>query len=171
MAKTGTIAKTGIKRQKGFLYFIDRKGDISCVPMRNLGKKGGVRKVLRVGIKKRPNYMYFVNKTGNICEVKMSRMGAKKKQKSQLAKPSVKYLVYVQKKGQRIVNRAKKILLAKKGRNFSLGIPGRYDQEYGIVLSYEAKSSTQYTPTKKFIKLAGPASKVRVVNKVPKKYR
>jgi hypothetical protein len=171
MANMSVVAKTGVKREKGFLYFVDKRGDISCVPMRNLGMRGGVRKVVRVGVKKKPNKMYFVNKQGNICEVGMSRDGAKKKSKSKLAKPSIKYLVYLQKKGLNAVNRAKKILLAEKGRNFVISTPGKQSGEYGVVLSYEAKTSTQYRPTKKFVKLAGPASNVRIVNKVPKKYQ
>jgi hypothetical protein len=39
------------------------------------------------------------------------------------------------------------------------------------VLSYEAKVSTQYAPTEKFVKLAEPANNVRLVNKVPRKYQ
>jgi hypothetical protein len=168
MTKATTIAKTKIKRQKGFLYFVDKKGDISCVPMRNSGIKGSVSKVEQVGIRKKPNYMYFVDKSGNVCEVKMSRQGAKKK--ARLAKPTVKYIVYSQKKNNGI-SRAKKILLASRGRNFKLAAPGTHSKDYGVVLSYEAKISTQYQPTQKFIKLAGPASKARLVNKVPKKYK
>ncbi|MBW2994834.1 hypothetical protein KY312_00630, partial [Candidatus Woesearchaeota archaeon] len=115
--------------------------------------------------------MYYVNKNGNVCEVCMSRAGAKSKSKSMLAKPSTRYLVYQQRKGQRIVNRSKKIMLASKCRNFSLSAPGKHSSEYGIVLSYEAKTSTQYRNTKKFVKLAGPAINIRLVNKVPKKYK
>ena len=33
------VIKLGIKRQKGYLYFIDKKGDVSCAKMKRGGKK------------------------------------------------------------------------------------------------------------------------------------
>ncbi|MBW3012431.1 hypothetical protein KY311_04550 [Candidatus Woesearchaeota archaeon] len=168
MAKTNVVANAGVTREKGFLYFVDKQGDVSRAPMRNSGKKGGVQKVAKVGVKKKSGCMYFVDKSGNVCEVQMSRDGAKKKAK--LAKPSVKFVVYSQKKGNRVVNRSKKILLAEKGRNYNLALPNKKNGVYGVVLNYEAKVSTQYAQTAKFIKLAAPAVNVRLVNKVPKKY-
>jgi len=38
------VAKVGVKRQKGFLYFIDKKGDVSCAKMVRGGKKKKKRK-------------------------------------------------------------------------------------------------------------------------------
>jgi hypothetical protein len=165
------LAKTGIKREQGYLYFVDKKGDISSVPMRNIGINEGIKKVAAVGIQKKPNHLYFVNKEGDICEVKMSRDGAKKKQKTDLAKPSTKFIVYIQKNSSGNLYRAKKILLAEKGRNFCIASPSKQGSDYGVVLSYEAKSNTRYRKTDKFIKLAGPALNVRVVNKIPQKYK
>lgn len=37
------VCKVGIKRQKGYLYFVDKKGDVSCAKM----KRGGTRKKRR----------------------------------------------------------------------------------------------------------------------------
>lgn len=34
------LVKLGIKRQKGYLYYIDKKGDVSCAKM----KRGGTKK-------------------------------------------------------------------------------------------------------------------------------
>ena len=33
------VAKVGIKKEKGFLYFIDKNGDISCAQMVRGGQK------------------------------------------------------------------------------------------------------------------------------------
>jgi hypothetical protein len=33
------VAKCGIKRKEGYLYFIDKKGDVSCAKMKRGGKK------------------------------------------------------------------------------------------------------------------------------------
>ena len=35
------VAKAGIKRKSGYLYFIDKQGDISCAKMARGGSKGG----------------------------------------------------------------------------------------------------------------------------------
>jgi hypothetical protein len=34
------VAKCGIKRKEGYLYFLDKKGDVSCAKM----KRGGTKK-------------------------------------------------------------------------------------------------------------------------------
>ncbi|MFC1754871.1 hypothetical protein ACFL96_16000 [Thermoproteota archaeon] len=76
------VAKVGIKRKEGYLYFIDKKGDISCAKMARGKKKGGKpQKVEKVGVKKKKGYLYFVDKKGNVSCAKMVRGGRKKKKK------------------------------------------------------------------------------------------
>jgi hypothetical protein len=36
MSKTEKIAKVGIKKEAGWLYFVDKQGDISKAKMRNV---------------------------------------------------------------------------------------------------------------------------------------
>lgn len=43
MAKTSKVAKVGIKKEAGFLYYVDRQGDVSRVLM----QRGGVRRSAR----------------------------------------------------------------------------------------------------------------------------
>ena len=62
MARTTVVAETGVKREQGFLYFVDKQGDVSKAPMRNSGVKGSVQKVAKVGVKKKQGCMYFVDK-------------------------------------------------------------------------------------------------------------
>ena len=39
------VAKTGIKKESGYLYFIDKNGDVACAEMSRAGRKTGkVRK-------------------------------------------------------------------------------------------------------------------------------
>ena len=38
------VMKCGIKKEKGYLYFIDKKGDISCAQMARGRKKGKGKK-------------------------------------------------------------------------------------------------------------------------------
>ena len=76
------VAKCGIKRQKGYLYFIDKKGDISMAKMARGKKKGGSpKKVHKVGVKKKKGYLYFVDKKGDVSMAKMVRGGRKKKRR------------------------------------------------------------------------------------------
>jgi hypothetical protein len=76
------VAKVGIKKEDGYLYFVDKNGDISRAKMARAGKKGGAReKVAKVGVKKEDGYLYFVDKNGDISRAKMVRKGKGKKRK------------------------------------------------------------------------------------------
>jgi hypothetical protein len=74
------VAKLGIKRQKGYLYYVDKKGDVSCAKMARGKKKGGSpKKVAKAGIKRKKGYLYFIDKKGDISCAKMKRGGKKKR--------------------------------------------------------------------------------------------
>ena len=75
------ISKTGIKREKGFLYFVNKKGDVAKVAMKRAGKKANKKQtvVAKAGIKRKPGYLYYIDKRGNVAEAKMARGGKKKK--------------------------------------------------------------------------------------------
>jgi 20S proteasome alpha/beta subunit len=74
------LMKVGIKREKGYLYYVDKNGDISSAKMARGGKKGGSpKKVAKVGIKRETGFLYFVDKDGDVSSAKMVRGGAKKK--------------------------------------------------------------------------------------------
>ena len=76
------VAKVGIKKEKGYLYFVDKHGDISCAKMARGNKKGGsAKKVAKVGIKKQSGYLYFIDKQGDISCAQMVRGGKKKAKK------------------------------------------------------------------------------------------
>ena len=68
------IAKAGVKRVAGYLYFIDKQGDVARSPMARGGKKGGKReKVAKVGVDKEKGYLYFLDKQGDVARAKMVR--------------------------------------------------------------------------------------------------
>ncbi|OGX24307.1 MAG: hypothetical protein A3J51_05265 [Omnitrophica WOR_2 bacterium RIFCSPHIGHO2_02_FULL_45_21] len=74
------VKKAGIKRQEGYLYFVDKHGDISRAKMARGGKKGGkIEKVVKVGVEKKSGYLYFVDKQGDVSCAKMVRGGKRKK--------------------------------------------------------------------------------------------
>ena len=70
-----TIAKVGVKKEAGFLYFVDKEGDIGRAQMargqRDTGKRS--EKVVKVGVKKERGFLYFVNGKGDIARSKMQR--------------------------------------------------------------------------------------------------
>ena len=76
------VMKVGIKRKKGYLYFIDKKGDVSCAKMARGKSKGGhPQKVAKCAIKKKKGYLYFVDKKGDVSCAKMVRGGRRKKKR------------------------------------------------------------------------------------------
>lgn len=76
------LVKLGIKRESGYLYYIDKQGDVSCAKMARGSKKGGSpKKVEKCGIKREKGYLYFVDKQGDVSCAVMKRGGKKKKKK------------------------------------------------------------------------------------------
>jgi len=74
------VQKVGVTRESGFLYYIDKQGDVSRAIMARGGKKGGKpKKVEKVGIKKEKGYLYFLDKKGDISRAAM--VNAKKKKR------------------------------------------------------------------------------------------
>jgi hypothetical protein len=70
------VVKLGIKRQKGYLYYLDKRGNVSCAKMARGKKKGGSPKmVAKCGIKRKEGYLYFVDKKGDVSCAKMKRGG------------------------------------------------------------------------------------------------
>ncbi|MBI4348433.1 MAG: hypothetical protein HY553_16440 [Elusimicrobia bacterium] len=66
------VAKAGVKREEGFLYYIDKQGDVSRAKMARGGKKGGKpEKVSKLGVKKESGYLYFLDKKGDVSRAKM----------------------------------------------------------------------------------------------------
>jgi len=75
------IEKTEVKRAKGYLYYVDKKGNVARVNMKRQGKpyRKKIETVAKVGIKRKIGYLYYIDKKGNVCEAKMQRGGKKKK--------------------------------------------------------------------------------------------
>lgn len=73
------VAKVGVQKESGYLYFVDKDGDVARARMARGGKKGGkAEKVERCGVAKEAGYLYFVDKDGDVSHAKMAR-GRKRK--------------------------------------------------------------------------------------------
>ena len=75
------VNKCGVKRAKGFLYFLDKKGNVARVQMKRAGKKTSKKQevVAKTGIKRKNGFLYYIDKKGDVCEAKMKRGGTRKK--------------------------------------------------------------------------------------------
>lgn len=74
------VAKTNVRKAAGYLYFLDKDGNVARAKMSRAGrKKGKVKKevVARPRVKKVSGYLYFIDKKGNVARAKMAR-GRKK---------------------------------------------------------------------------------------------
>lgn len=70
------VAKVGVKKQSGYLYFIDKHGNVARAKMSRAGRKKGKAKieaVAKTGVKKEKGYLYFIDKKGNVSRAKMAR--------------------------------------------------------------------------------------------------
>ncbi|KAF0127804.1 MAG: hypothetical protein FD189_1254 [Elusimicrobia bacterium] len=74
------VMKLHVKREDGFLYYIDKQGDVSRAKMARGGKKGGKpSKVAKAGVKKEEGFLYFLDKAGDVSRAKMVNAGKGKK--------------------------------------------------------------------------------------------
>ena len=78
------VAKVGVKKEDGYLYFVDKNGNVARAKMSRGGRKKGkarVEVVSKIGVKKKSGYLYFIDKNGDVSAAKMARGGRKKKRR------------------------------------------------------------------------------------------
>ena len=76
------VAKAGVKREKGYLYFLDKNGNVARAKMVKGGGKHGRQRqevVARTGVKRQQGYLYFIDKQGDVSMAKMNRGGKRKR--------------------------------------------------------------------------------------------
>src|SRR5687767_3359265 len=87
-----TVAKSGITREKGYLYFL-RGADIYKTPMKRAGGPsvaGKEEKVYSGNFKREDGYLYFITKEGNVARAKRAVGGQKRKKTKAAKKPTAK---------------------------------------------------------------------------------
>jgi hypothetical protein len=76
------VAKVGIKRKKGYLYYVDKKGNVVETKMaRGKSKGGGGKVIARPSVKKVSGYLYFIDKRGDVSRAKMLVGGKRRKKR------------------------------------------------------------------------------------------
>lgn len=76
------VAKAGVKREKGYLYFLDKNGNVARAKMVKGGGKHGKQRqevIARTNVKRQNGYLYFIDKQGDVAMAKMNRGGKRKR--------------------------------------------------------------------------------------------
>ena len=72
------VKTCGVKKESGYLYYLDKQGDVSRSKMARAGKGGGnAEKVVTAGVTRESGFLYFIDKDGDVSRAKMAR-GRKK---------------------------------------------------------------------------------------------
>ncbi len=66
------VARVGVQREKGFMYFLGQDGDIWRAGMTNSERNGVPKhKIAKVGVEREQGYLYFIDKQGDVSRAKM----------------------------------------------------------------------------------------------------
>ncbi len=78
------VAKAGVKKEKGYLYFVDKKGNVARAKMARGGRNKGKQRqevVAKTSVKREKGYLYFIDGKGDVSRAKMARGGRKAKKR------------------------------------------------------------------------------------------
>jgi len=77
------VCKHSVKREPGYLYFVNKQGHCARVKMKRPGTKGSFKQEVlhHCGVKRQSGMLYYIDKQGYTAAAKMARGGRKKKAK------------------------------------------------------------------------------------------
>ena len=68
------VKTTGVTKEKGYLYYLDKNGDVSRSKMARGADKGGNAEVVeKCGVTRESGWLYFIDKDGDVSKAKMAR--------------------------------------------------------------------------------------------------
>lgn len=68
------VKKVGVKKDKGFLYYLGKDGNVWRSEMARAGKGGGnATKIADAGVKRQEGWLYYVDTDGDVARSKMAR--------------------------------------------------------------------------------------------------
>ena len=68
------VEKTGLSKEKGYLYYLDKNGDVARSKMARGADKGGNAEVVeKCGVTRESGWLYFIDKDGDVSKAKMAR--------------------------------------------------------------------------------------------------
>lgn len=68
------VKSTGVSKEKGYLYYLGKDGNVWRSKM-SRGKKGGgnAEQVASAGVQREGGYLYFIDKNGDVSRSPMAR--------------------------------------------------------------------------------------------------
>ena len=69
------VAKTGVSKGAGYLYYLGKDGNVWRTKMARGGKKtgGGPEKGADAGVSREDGFLYYIDKGGNVARSPMAR--------------------------------------------------------------------------------------------------
>ncbi|SVB79522.1 uncharacterized protein METZ01_LOCUS232376 [marine metagenome] len=68
------VKNTGVTKQSGYLYYLDKNGNVSRTKMARGANKGGSPEVVaNAGVRRESGWLYFIDKDGDVSRAKMAR--------------------------------------------------------------------------------------------------
>ena len=76
MATQTKVKTTGVTKEKGWLYYLGKDGNVWRSRMARGNEKGGdANKVADAGVTRDKGWLYFIDKGGDVAKVPMARGG------------------------------------------------------------------------------------------------
>jgi hypothetical protein len=68
------VKKVGIEKKKGYLYYLDKNGDVSRSKMARGSDKGGTAELVKkTSITREKGFLYYIDKDGDVSKSPMAR--------------------------------------------------------------------------------------------------
>ena len=68
------VKTTGVTKESGFLYYLDKNGNVSRTKMARGATRGGTPEVVaKAGVHRESGWLYFIDKEGDVSRAKMAR--------------------------------------------------------------------------------------------------
>ena len=68
------VKNTGVTKQSGYLYYLDKNGNVSRTRMARGANKGGSPEVVtNAGVRRESGWLYFIDKDGDVSRARMAR--------------------------------------------------------------------------------------------------
>ena len=68
------VKSTGVSKEKGYLYYLGKNGNVWRSKMARAGKGGGnAEEVAQAGVTRESGYLYFIDKNGDLPLAPMAR--------------------------------------------------------------------------------------------------
>ena len=68
------VKSTGVTKESGFLYYLDKNGNVSRTKMARGSNKGGNAEVVaNAGVTRESGWLYYIDKDGDVARSKMAR--------------------------------------------------------------------------------------------------